>query len=553
MPEVIWYRSLYWRIAFGFVTVVATLLAVQGFVFLWMTGQMTDIFPTRSPAQFASALASDVGAVLVEQPGVDLRAHVVGSYSSPYRSYVVALADGRTVVSERVPPPVPLVWSARARLLMERGEGPPEGRGGRGGGRGRGGGGRGGERGGPESLDSRRDPAPPTAERRPGGEGRGAGPDGGGGGRLFGRSGFLRGGGDGVPGGIEYARVLQAGSVIGMVAVPREAPPMSVALRALGPTLAAIALGLLSVGTAVAALVIFRPTRRRLRHLQDAARAIGAGQTGVRAPESGGDEVTSLSRAFNEMAVELEQRTTALETADQTRRQLLADVSHELMTPLAAIRGYVETLQMTDLQLDDAATQRYLGIVSDESVRLEQIIGDLLDLARIDGGGGTFRDDEVSLPQLFERIRHRHEHALNDRGITLVTAGEDQVGTLRGDQNRLEQALQNLVANAIRHTPAGGRVSVTAGLDADDCVLTVEDSGTGIPDEHLARVFDRFYKVDESRTGTDTPSGSGLGLSIVQAIVNRHHGSVSAANVPGGGARFEIRLPRQRADGAAIG
>jgi signal transduction histidine kinase len=551
MPEVIWYRSLYWRIAFGFVAVVATLLAVQGFVFLWMTGQMTDIFPSRSPAQFASALASDVGAVLVEEPGVDLRAHVVRTYSSPYRSYVVALADGRTVVSERVPPPGPLVRSARTRLLVERGESLPEGRGGRGGR----GGGRGNERGGPEPSDRGGVSALPPGDRRSeGSEGRGGGDAGGSGaGRFFGRSGFFRGGGDGVPGGIEYARVLQNGAVIGMVAVPREAPPMSVALRALGPTLAAMALGLLAVGTAVAALVIFRPTRRRLSQLQDAARAIGAGQTGVRAPESGGDEVTSLSRAFNEMAVELEQRTSALETADRTRRQLLADVSHELMTPLAAIRGYVETLQMPDLQLDAAATQRYLGIVSDESVRLEQIIGDLLDLARIDGGGGTFRDEEVSLSQLFERIRHRHEHALNDRGITLVTSGDDQVGSLRGDQNRLEQALQNLVANAIRHTPAGGRVSVTASLDADACVLTVEDSGAGIADEHLARVFDRFYKVDESRTGTDTPSGSGLGLSIVQAIVIRHRGSVTAANVPGGGARFEIRLPRQRADRPAVG
>jgi hypothetical protein len=220
MPEVLWYRSLYWRIAFGFVAVVATLLAVQGFVFLWMTGQMTDIFPTRSPAQFASAVASDVGAVLAEQPDVDLRAHVLNTYSSPYRSYVVALADGRTVVSERVPPPAVLIRSARTRLLIERGEGPPEGRGGRGG--------RGGGRpsrpdaddpaGRPEGrLDPGPGTSPPSAARRPEGS-ESPGP-----GRFFGRSGFFRGGGDGVPGGTEYARVLQDGVVIGMVAVPREA------------------------------------------------------------------------------------------------------------------------------------------------------------------------------------------------------------------------------------------------------------------------------------------------------------------------------------------
>jgi signal transduction histidine kinase len=108
------------------------------------------------------------------------------------------------------------------------------------------------------------------------------------------------------------------------------------------------------------------------------------------------------------------------------------------------------------------------------------------------------------------------------------------------------------VANAIRHTPSGGRVSVTARRDGDSCVLAVEDSGAGIPVEHLGRIFDRFYKVDESRTGTEVPSGSGLGLSIVQAIVHRHQGTVSASNVRGGGARFEIRLPLQDPNSSAI-
>jgi signal transduction histidine kinase len=223
------------------------------------------------------------------------------------------------------------------------------------------------------------------------------------------------------------------------------------------------------------------------------------------------------------------------------------------MTPLAAIRGYVETLQMTGLKLDDAARQRYLRIVNDESERLEQIIGDLLDLARLDGGGGAFREEPVSIPQLFERVRHRHEPALREHGISLVTSGEDEIGPFLGDQNRLEQALQNLVANAIRHTPAGGRVSVTARRADETCLLTVEDSGDGIPDEHIGRIFDRFYKVDQSRTGTEVPSGSGLGLSIVQAIVHRHNGTVAASNVPGGGARFEIRLPLRRPDSPGIG
>jgi len=334
-----------------------------------------------------------------------------------------------------------------------------------------------------------------------------------------------------------------SGEVVGVVAVPQEPPPLSLALRDLGPTLSIVALSLLCTGTAVAALVIFRPTRRRLHELQEAARALGAGELTVRAPESGRDEVTALSRAFNDMASQLELRTKALENADRTRRQLLADVSHELSTPLAAIRGYVETLGMREIPLDDLTRRRYLGIVNDESERLEHIIGDLLDLARLEGGGGSWRVEPVAVSHLLERVRHRHAPAVAEKHITLTTWQDPDVGQLTGDQNRLEQALQNLVANAIRHTPTGGRVTVSARLGEGSVILRVDDTGPGIPPEHLPHVFDRFYKVDQSRTGTPLPSGSGLGLSIVQAIVTRHGGSVHASNLPEGGARVEMTLP----------
>jgi len=144
-----------------------------------------------------------------------------------------------------------------------------------------------------------------------------------------------------------------------------------------------------------------------------------------------------------------------------------------------------------------------------------------------------------------QRVRHRHGPVVAEKSISLETVEDPSVPTIHGDQNRLEQALQNLVANAVRHTPAGGRVIVRSEARPDDRVaFVVEDTGPGIPAEHLARVFDRFYKVDESRSGTLLPSGSGLGLSIVRAIVTRHGGTVSVSNVDDGGARFEILLPR---------
>jgi len=245
------------------------------------------------------------------------------------------------------------------------------------------------------------------------------------------------------------------------------------------------------------------------------------------------------------MAGRLEERSTALEASNRTRRQLLADVSHELTTPLAAIRGYAETLGMSNLEIDEAKRARYLKVIHEETIRLEHIVGDLLDLAKLEGGGGTFKIEPVSVAQLFERIHERHDHAMRSKNIELRTDVAPDAADVTGDSNRLEQALQNLVANAVRHTPDGGRITVAADVVPEGVRLSVQDTGPGIPEEHLSRVFDRFYKVDVSRTGTALPSGSGLGLSIVQAIVTRHGGTITASNPAEGGARFEILLPGQ--------
>ena len=534
MPDPVWYRSLYWRFAFGFVALLATLLVVQGAVFLWMTGSMAELFPMRSPAQLATSVARELGVSLQEDPTTDLNQFVVDKYPYASHAFVIVLRDCRSSVSQRVQPSLAMLAIARRRLGITcpddrlppgaTGWGPPPPWGGRGG-EGRGG-------------DNRNDAR---------GGGRGGGADQGRSGD-FGRGRGFRG--DQrmpPPSPLEYATVTVGGDDVGLVAVSQEALPLSIVLRDLGPTLATVALGLLVVGTAIAALVAFRPAHRRLRDLQQAAVAIGAGESGVRAQESGGDEVTSLARAFNEMAGRLEERTSALGNADRTRRQLLADVSHELSTPLAAIKGYVETLGMKNLAIDEPTRTRYLQIITEETERLEHIVGDLLDLAKLEGGGGAFKMATVSVPQLVERIRRRHAPTLEQKGVTLVTTVADDVGTVPGDHNRLEQALQNLVANAVRHTPEGGTITVDARRTDAGVRLTVEDTGPGIPPEHLPRVFDRFYKVDVSRTGTALPSGSGLGLSIVKAIVARHGGTVMASNRDEGGARFEILLPDSQA------
>jgi two-component system sensor histidine kinase BaeS len=341
--------------------------------------------------------------------------------------------------------------------------------------------------------------------------------------------------------------ILVNGSVAGAVVVPPQVP-FGVLLNRFAPMLAFVAAGVLVLGTVVATLLIFGPARRRLRELESAARSLGAGDLSVRAPDRGGDEIAAVANAFNAMAADLAARANALAESDRVRRQLLADVSHELTTPVTAMRGYLETLSMPELQLDDATRRRYLSIVGDETARLEHIIGDLLDLARLEGGGGSFTVAEVSVPELFARVAARHERASQQAGVSIETSIEAGADTVVGDRDRLEQALQNLAANAIRYAPAGSTVRLRARPAASDdpaqpedgVTLSVEDEGPGIGAEHLPHLFDRFYKVDASRPGE--AGGSGLGLSIVKAIVERHGGRIAVTSRPGRTV-FEIVMP----------
>ncbi len=339
----------------------------------------------------------------------------------------------------------------------------------------------------------------------------------------------------------ETVPIMVDGAPVGRVVVRREAPPLGRVLRRLGPTLGLMAGTILILGTGLIALVVFGPTRRRLKDVEEATARLGAGDLSARAPEHGGDEVAALGRSFNRMADELASRAAALDASNRVRRQLLADVSHELMTPLTAMRGYVETLAMAEARFDAPTRARYLGIALEETHRLERIIGDLLDLARLEGGGGAFRHEQVDITTLFDRVAARHEREVEARHITLSRHVHPDARTVAADPDRLEQALQNLAANALRHTPDHGAVALMASAAADGVMLTVRDSGPGIPDEHLPLIFDRFYKADASRQAA---GGSGLGLSIVKAIVERHGGTIRARN--DGGAVFDVVLPRGR-------
>ena len=245
-----------------------------------------------------------------------------------------------------------------------------------------------------------------------------------------------------------------------------------------------------------------------------------------------------MSRAFNQTADALAAQIQRVTSEQEVRRQLLADVSHELHTPLTTIRGYIETLRMTDLPVSDADRARYLAVVDDEAVRLERLIGDVLDLAKMEAGGQGLRKEAVSIESLWGRLSDRHGPAAAAAGVTLVF--DEPMLTVHADAGRLEQAISNLVGNAIRFTPAGGEVAISAhAVPTGGVSIDVSDTGVGLSAEDQARVFDRFYKQDASRSR----SGSGLGLSIVRAIAEAHGGSATVRSTPGHGSTFSVTIP----------
>jgi signal transduction histidine kinase len=297
----------------------------------------------------------------------------------------------------------------------------------------------------------------------------------------------------------------------------------------------------LVLGTILAAVVVFAPARRRLTALEHATERLGRGDLSVRAPEDGVDEIARVAQAFNRMAHDLAVREEALRTSDRLRRQMLADVSHELKTPLTSIRAYIETLQMPEIAGDPERRARYFDTIAQETRRLDRIVSDLLDLARYENGVGSLDSQVFSIERLFQQVAARHERDADARAVTIAINVAETHDQVFADPHRIDQVIDNLVANALRHTPRGGRITLSARRLGDDMLLAVRDTGEGIAAEHLPHVFDRFYKVDPSRPGG--AAGSGLGLSIVKAIVERHGGTVRVGSAPGG-TEFTVSLPQ---------
>lgn len=303
-------------------------------------------------------------------------------------------------------------------------------------------------------------------------------------------------------------------------------------------TAANIAAGVAAALGAAGLLVVFigsvlsiwaaRGALSPLREMAAASRAISLASPGKRMTYDGPpDELGTLADALNAML-------DRLEDAYGEQRRFVADASHELRTPVAIVRGNVELLRSGAVEGDEA--QDALRMIDAESERMSRLLDELLALARLEGAARTFQPLEVRtiLEEAAARAR-----LLGDRTITVD--GPAGLWT-SGDPDLLDQALLNVVRNAVAHTTAGGCIALAC--EAGDGVvrLSVTDDGPGIPDAELARIFDRFYRAQGPRPSDS--GGAGLGLAIAQRLVSLHGGSIIAENIPGTGARFTIELPR---------
>ena len=287
---------------------------------------------------------------------------------------------------------------------------------------------------------------------------------------------------------------------------------------------------LIGLGSLVVGLVISRGVSRPLSHLTEATRAVAAGDLDVRVSARYPGEMGELATAFNDMAADLAR-------ADELRRNLTADVAHELRTPLSVIRGKLEGV------LDGIypATAEHLEPVLEETELLTRLVEDLRLLALAEAGQLALEKRPLDVGDLLRDAQVNFGPQAADRGVTLSLDPPPDLPQVLADWQRIAQVLGNLLTNALRHTPPGGCVTMSAAADDDRVTVTVADTGTGIPADDLPYIFERFWRGDKSRSRAG--GGTGLGLAIAKHIVEAHGGTIGVESAPGEGARFWFTLP----------
>lgn len=287
----------------------------------------------------------------------------------------------------------------------------------------------------------------------------------------------------------------------------------------------------------VSGVLMSRSLTAPLSRLTEAARAIGAQKLSRRVKVEDTTEVAELARAFNEMAVAVEQN-------EKLRRNLVADVAHELRTPLTVLQGNLRAL------LDDVYPMEKSEVARlyDQTLLLSRLVEDLHELSQAEAKQLPLNLQPVQVRELVDMIVATFGSVVEQKHVTLKVEVPSGLPPLLADSARLSQVLHNLLHNALTHTPEGGQITIRAEHSGDTLKLSVNDTGDGIPPEHLPYIFERFYRADQARSRD--MGGTGLGLAIVKAIVEAHGGrvTVTSEGKPGHGSTFTVEVPLAEAE-----
>ena len=293
------------------------------------------------------------------------------------------------------------------------------------------------------------------------------------------------------------------------------------------------ALILAALGAAAIALLLgfflARSITRPIRELTAATRDMAAGHLNQQVPVRSNDELGELTRNFNQMSKDLEH-------SNQLRRQMTADIAHDLRTPLSVITGYLEGLKDGVIK----PTPKRFTAMYDESVYLQRLVEDLRTLSLADAGELSLNCQPIRPGEIINRLAGAFQHQADLNQVRLQTSVDAELPPVNIDPERMQQALGNLVSNALRFTPAGGEIVLSAKQEESHIQIEIKDTGSGIEADELPHIFDRFYRGDESRHD----GGSGLGLAIAKSLIELQGGQISAFSAgPGAGSVFTIQLP----------
>lgn len=314
------------------------------------------------------------------------------------------------------------------------------------------------------------------------------------------------------------------------------------------------AVGVSLVFGLIAGLVVFHVITRRLHRLTAAMEAFRRRGFTELVPYAEGkppgapDEVDRLGLTFDEMAERITAQIQELKQQDALRRDLVARVSHDLRTPLASMHGYLETLKLKEETLSPEERADYLALVLRQSERLTRRVGELFELAKLDAKESTPQREPLALAELVQDVMQKFQLQAGERDVELSMELDEDLPLVYADIALLERVLDNLIDNALAHTPPGGKVRLPVRRDDGRVLVAVADTGEGIPEEHLPRIFDRFYQSGGAQQGD---GHAGLGLAIAKRIVELHGSELEVRSRPGEGTVFSFALPAWRSDAMA--